>query len=240
MQNYFNYFTEIEQRFQQRRGTLLMLSTLDWALIETWRDGGVPLEVVLRGIDDAFDKHDAKERSGKGRTRRVNGLAWCAQSVMRAAEQRSEAMVGAAAGGAEPRESQESGFEAERVAAYLEGNAAHVGAAQLLPPADAVAAEIAGRLRVLAGEVRSEPARSLEDLDRTLSALEERLFAAVLTSTGEAELVALREAATRELSPYRGKMGAVQIKQVQAQFLQKRLLEARALPRLSLFYMSHE
>ena len=60
MQNYFNYFTEIEQRFQQRRGSLLMLSTLDWALIETWRDSGLPLEAVLRGIDAAFDKHEAK------------------------------------------------------------------------------------------------------------------------------------------------------------------------------------
>ena len=57
MQNYFNYFTEIEERFQQRRGSLLMLSTLDWALIETWREAGVPLEAVLRGIDNAFDKH---------------------------------------------------------------------------------------------------------------------------------------------------------------------------------------
>ena len=56
--NYFNYFTEIEIRFQQRRGSILMLSTLDWALIETWRKAGVPLEAVLRGIDAAFDKHD--------------------------------------------------------------------------------------------------------------------------------------------------------------------------------------
>ena len=34
-------------------------------------------------------------------------------------------------------------------------------------------------------------------------------------------------------------MQAVQIKQVQQQFLQKKLLEANRLPRLSLFYMSH-
>ena len=70
MQNYFNYFTEIEERFQQRRGSLLMLSTLDWALIETWREAGVPLEAVLRGIDDAFDKHDAKVSRAKVRVRR--------------------------------------------------------------------------------------------------------------------------------------------------------------------------
>ena len=96
MQNYFNYFTEIEERFQQRRGSLLMLSTLDWALIETWREAGVPLEAVLRGIDNAFDKYDAKALRAAGRVRKVNGLAWCAQSVMEATEQAMEASIGAA------------------------------------------------------------------------------------------------------------------------------------------------
>ncbi len=51
MENYFNYFTEIEERFLRRRGGGLLLSTLDWALIETWKDAGIPLEAVLRGID---------------------------------------------------------------------------------------------------------------------------------------------------------------------------------------------
>jgi len=84
MLNYFNYFTEIEERFQQRRGALLLLSTLDWALIETWREAGIPLDAALRGIDAAFDKYEARQK--KGRMRRVNGLAWCAQAVMVAAE----------------------------------------------------------------------------------------------------------------------------------------------------------
>ena len=88
--------------------------------------------------------------------------------------------------------------------------------------------------------LRAEPAQSLEELDRTLSVLEEKLFAALLTSAPEEELVSLREQAARELAPYRGKMLAVQIKQVQQQFLQKKMLEIRKLPRLSLFYMSHE
>src|ERR1700755_878894 len=95
MRNYFNYFTEIEERFQQRRGSLLMLSTLDWALIETWREAGVPLEAVLRGIDNAFDKHDEKTRRAAGRVRKVNGLPWGAQSVMEATEQAMEAAIGA-------------------------------------------------------------------------------------------------------------------------------------------------
>jgi hypothetical protein len=237
MQNYFNYFTEIEERFQQRRGSLLMLSTLDWALIETWREAGVPLEAVLRGIDSAFDKHDAKTMRSPGRVRKVNGLAWCAQAVMEAVEQAMEASIGAASSAG--AEAAESGFENERVGVYLEENARLIEAAKLVAPADEVAAEVVGRLRALAAGVRIEKAGSLEELDRTLTVLEERLFAALMTASSELELVALREQAARELAPYRGKMQAVQIKQVQQQFLQKRLLEARRLPRLSLFYMSH-
>jgi hypothetical protein len=236
MQNYFNYFTEIEERFQQRRGSLLMLSTLDWALIETWREAGIPLEAVLRGIDNAFDKHDAKSLRSPRKTRRVNGLAWCAQSVMEAVEQAMEASIGA--GPAVGKDSGESGFETERVAQFMEQNAGIIEAARLDSPADAVAVEIVTRLRSLSIGMRSQPL-SLEELDRTLTVLEEKIVAALITSAPEDELVSLREQAARELAPYRGKMQAVQIKQVQQQFLQKKLLEARKLPRLSLFYMSH-
>jgi hypothetical protein len=229
MQNYFNYFTEIETRFQQRRGSLLMLSTLDWALIETWREAGVPLEAVLRGIDDAFDKHDAQKfRAGARRTRRINGLAWAAQSVMQATEAAVDAATGVALASDKPE--RDSGFESDRIAAYLRKNAAIIEAAS----GDAA---VAGRLRELA-ETASKA--SLEELDRTLTVLEEKMFATLLTKAPEAELTALREQAARELAPYRGRMQAVQIKQVQAQFLQKRLLEARGLPRLSLFYMTHD
>jgi hypothetical protein len=126
------------------------------------------------------------------------------------------------------------------VSRYLEQNAGAIEAAALNPPADAMAIEITGRLRTLAVGLRTEPAQSLEELDRTLSVLEEKMFAALLTSAPEEELFALREQAARELAPYRGKMQAVQIKQVQQQFLQKRMLEMHKLPRLSLFYMSHE
>jgi hypothetical protein len=223
MQNYFNYFTEIEEHFQRRRGSLLMLSTLDWALIETWRDAGIPLEAVLRGIDDAFDKHDAKRHTA--RTRKINGLAWTAQAVMAAAEAAAEASTGTHV----PKQEQESGFEPPRVAAWLLQNAEAIDKAD--PPT-------AQRLRTLAAEIRQQPI-SLEDLDRTLTVLEEKLFAAILASAPEEELVALRAQADRELAPYRSKMQAVQIRQVQQQFLQKRLLEARQIPRLSLFYMPH-
>jgi hypothetical protein len=245
--NYFNYFTEIETRFQQRRGSILMLSTLDWALIETWREAGVPLEAVLRGIDSAFDKHDARQLRTTRRTRKVNGLAWCAQAVLEAVEQARDAAIGATQPPA--TETRESGFETARIARYLQTNAAALttAAATLLPPAATALTETATRLHELATSIAApEPSNlaphtsNLEDLDRTLTVLEEKLVAALLTTTPEPQLVALREQAARELAPYRGKMQAVQIKQVQQQFLQKRLLESHRIPRLSLFYMPHE
>jgi hypothetical protein len=237
--NYFNYFTEIEERFQQRRGSLLMLSTLDWALIETWREAGIPLEAVLRGIDNAFDKYDERARRTTGRMRKVNGLAWCAQSVMEAVEQAMEASIGAASeASGQDQAVAESGFGSDRIVKYLEANASTLEASKTNPPANTVITETATRLRALATGLRVGPATPLEELDRTLTVLEEKIFAALMTAADESELSALREQASRELAPYRGKMQAVQIKQVQQQFLQKKLLEARGLPRLSLFYMS--
>ncbi len=227
MHNYFNYFTEIEEHFSRRRGTLLLLSTLDWALIETWREAGVPLAAALRGIDESFDKYEA--RKTKGRVRKVNGLAWCAQAVITAMEDMQEAAVGATP----VKEAPASGLEQERIAAHLSvcADAYAVAAAD-----HAQLADISTRLAKLAGEVRAQ-APVPEELERTLTVLEEKLFAALHFLAPEEELVALREQAARELAPYRSRMQAVQIRQIERQFLHKRLLERYNLPRLSLFYM---
>ncbi|MFZ1085778.1 MAG: hypothetical protein WAN35_12510 [Terracidiphilus sp.] len=235
MLNYFNYFTEIEDRFQQRRKALLLLSTLDWALIETWREAGIPLEAALRGIDAAFDKYEARQK--RGRMRKINGLAWCAQAVMEAAEELREAAVGTTSESAgTPRE---SGFEKKRVSAHLEAAAAALDAATV---ASEACAATAARLRELcsehSGEGDSTP--DLEALERILTVLEEKLFAALTAAAPEEFLVGLKEHAARELSPYRARMGVVQLRQVERQFVQKQLLVHYNLPRLSLFYMSQQ
>ncbi len=239
MLNYFNYFTEIEERFQQRRGALLLLSTLDWALIETWREAGIPLDAALRGIDAAFDKYEARQK--RGRMQRVNGLAWCVQAVMVAAEELRTAAAGTAPGATTVV--RESGFEEERVAAHLETAAAALDAASVAPEA---CAATAARLRQLATEARaavtddSAAAHDLEALERILTVLEEKLFAALTAAAPEELLVGLKEHAARELAPYRSRMGAVQLRQVERQFVQKQLLVHYNLPRLSLFYMSQQ
>jgi lambda repressor-like predicted transcriptional regulator len=236
LQNYFNYFTEIEDHFQRRRGSILLLSTIDWALIETWREAGIPLAAVLRGIDDAFDKHEAKK--ARPNARKINGLAWTAQAVMLAYEDMREASVGMnQQPDAALPETAASGFEQERIAAHL------LGCAEVLQrtthPETCLAAlqETAMRLRGLAEEVGLAMPK-LEELDRTLLVMDEKLFAAILAAEPEQDLVLLKEQAARELAPYRSRMQALQIRQIEQQFLHKRLVDKYKLPRLSLFYMS--
>ena len=239
MENYFNYFTEIEERFLRRRGGGLLLSTLDWALIETWKSAGIPLEAVLRGIDAAFDRFEQRP----SKTRKVNSLAYCSQAVLAAAEDMKEAAVGATGGepqpSAKPRPTQ--GLEPEAVAAFLRRNAELLEAAKLPQgggiAAHTVAQDAARTLRQLAEETETKPAARLEDLERRLTVLEDKLFAALLTSTPDEEIVAVRAEADRDLAPYRRKMSAAQIEQLQKQYVHKRLLEKYDLPRLSLFYM---
>ena len=235
--NYFEYFSEVEEYFVARRGSALLLSPLDWALIETWREAGVPLAAVLRGIDAAFSKREARKARSRGRLAKVNGLAWCAQAVMEAASEMVEAAVGSESAA---NRTPDTGFEIARVAAYLESLATKLERAAARSPHAALRATLSEstvRLRTLASEAHAGSHPALDDLDRHLTVLEERLHAGLVTHLPEAELLAVREAADRELAPLRARLGAVQGRQVREGLVMRRLFEAHGLPRLSLFYM---
>ena len=230
VENYFNYFTEVEQRYQQRRGTGLILSTLDWALIETWKDAGIPLEAVLRGIDETFDKYERRPV----RPKKINSLAYCAQEVLTAAEDMKEAAVGAG------RDSSPSGegLGAAELSAYFSRNAEQLRRVDAATAVRAIAVECAGSLEELAASYSAGSSHGrLEDLERRMTVLEEKLIAVLTVTASENELVRLRTEADREIAPYRSKMPAAQIEQLLKQFVHKRLLEKAKMPRLSLFYM---
>jgi hypothetical protein len=236
VENYFNYFTEIEEHFLRRRGGGLLLSTLDWALIETWKDAGIPLDAALRGIDDAFDKYDQRP----AKSQKINSLAYCAQAVLVAVEEMKEAAVGSAS--PDPNAAKPTGFQTTEISAFLRRNAEKLEAAQL-PQAKGISAvplakETAQTLRELAAELdASKTLPRLEDLERRLTVAEDKLFAVLLAATPDEQIVTVRAEADRELTPYRRKMPSSQIEQLQKQFVHKRVLEKYGLPRLSLFYM---
>ena len=219
--NYFNYFTEIEDHFRRARGTgLFLLSPIDWALIESWKNAGIPLEAVLRGIDVAFEKWRAR----KQRTQMVNSLAFCAQPVMVEAEQ----MAGTAESRAE-RQERKAPFALETLQEYLARNARTLAAV----PGFAEIATGVEALLAVSGELYGD----LEQMEQRLTALEDKMIATARAHQSEDALFRARRDLDQQLKPYRGRMTAPQVAMLEKQYLERRLLEDAGLPRLSLFYL---
>jgi hypothetical protein len=218
--NYFNYFTEVEERFQKARGTsLFLMSPLDWALVESWKNAGVPLEAALRGIDAAFEKWRSKKKRGQ----QVNSVAYCAQAVMLEAQ--------ALAGVAPARGQKESAapFSLELLETYLADNANQIrkqaGYDDIATAVDRLASDAAALFR------------DLEDLERRLTALEEKMIALARSRQTEEDSLRARRELDHQLRAYRGKMTAPQLAMLEKQYLERHLLESASLPRLSLFYL---
>jgi len=213
--NYFNYFTEIEEHFQRARGTsIFLLSPLDWALLESWKNAGIPLEAVLRGIDLAFEKWRAKPK----KTQMVNSLAFCTQAVLSEAQRMS--------GTDQPRaeKSEAAPFESGELQAYLKRNAEALRMAGFEEAAASLELLLAG------------PLDDLEDAEQRLGILEQKVIAALRARQSEEEALAARKSLDSQLRPYRSKMTADQLAMLERQYLDRDLLEKANVPRLSLFY----
>lgn len=215
--NYFNYFTEVEEQFQRARGTsLFLMSPLDWALVEAWKNAGIPQQAVLRGIDAAFEKW----RKKKNRTQMVNSVAYCAQAVAEEAKQLS---------GEAPKKSESAPpFSLDEVRSYLQTNANDLRKAGF--------DELAQKLDQLAADAEAQY-NDLEGLEQMLTAYEDKLVAIQRSRQTEDDLIAARRELDLQLRPYRSKMTAEQLLMLEKQYLDRRLLEHGNLPRLSLFYL---
>lgn len=242
--NYFNYFTEIEEYFWRKRGAHLLVSPLDWAIVETWQKAGIPLNAVLKGIDRAFESWERSRRAAAGR--QLKSLAYCADAVLDAAAEAQEAAAGSGPELGARRPAGEP-FSRDELRSYLARNAARVRAAaerlraQANPQSAALAARLedsAKRLEEMLPLVDVPGALDLEDLERRLTVAEEKLTAALAADAEEEALVAVRREMDRALAPYRRKIPAAQLAQLERQYMQKRLFEQFGLPRLSLFYLT--
>jgi len=238
--NYFNYYTEIEEHFWRKRGAHLLVSPLDWAIVETWQKAGIPLPAVLKGIDRAFESWSRSRRGASGRA--LKSLAYCVDAVLEAAEESQEAAAGAGPAIPASRNASET-FSREELRKYFERNAQRLrragekqGAARA-----ALAArldETATRLEEMQQLFDAAALLDLEDLERRLTVLEEKLSATLSADADENELLAIRREMDRSLAPYRRKMSAEQLAQLERQYTQKRLYEYFDVPRLSLFYLT--
>jgi hypothetical protein len=195
------------------------MSPLDWALVETWKNAGVPLEAALRGIDAAFEKWRTKKRRGQN----VNSVAYCAQAVLVEAQ----AMAGVAP--ARGRKEAAAPFSLEHLEAYLRDNAVQI---RKQPGFDDIASAV-DRLASDAAAIYHD----LEDLEQRLTALEDKMIALARSRQTEDQLLLARRELDLQLRAYRGKMTASQIAMLEKQYLERQLLESAGLPRLSLFYL---
>jgi hypothetical protein len=238
--NYFGYFSEIEEYFWKKRGAHLLVSPLDWAIMESWQKAAIPLAVVLKGIDRAFESYQRSRRAAGGRS--LKSLAYCVDAVLDAAEEAKEAAAGAGPTASPSAASRSETFSREELRAYVKSNAEKL--AQAAEKQRGGQPELAGRIGEVCRSLEeiqtlldSPASLDLEDLERRFTALEEKLTAAATSFAREEVLVASRREFDRQLAPYRRKMSAPQLAQVERQYLQKRLFEEFGLPRLSLFYM---
>jgi len=238
--NYFNYFTEIEEYFWQKRGAHLLVSPLDWAIVETWQKAGIPLSAVLKGIDRAFESYARSRRAAGGR--QLKSLSYCVDAVLDAAEEEKETAAGTGPITTAAKKEEET-FSREVLRAFFNRNderlstaAAAVRAA--LPELASRVDDARARLADLSPLVESPGALDLEDLERRLTVIEEKLTAALTAGAPEEFLLDLRRDMDHQLAPYRRKMNSAQLAQLERQYMQKRLWERYNLPRLSLFYLT--
>lgn len=236
--NYFNYFTEIEEYFWKKRGAHLLVSPLDWAIMETWQRAGIPLEAALVGIDRAFESYQRSRRGGLGKP--LKSLAYCTDAVLEAAEERKEAAAGS--GPKVARVAAKDTFSRDEVKDYFARNIARVRAAAekhaaTAPELSARLSEIAKSLESCLTLLDSPGTPDLEDLERRLTILDDKQQALLASHANDERMLQIRREMDGQLVAYRGKMKAEQLALVEKQYIQKRLLEEFGLPRLSLYYL---
>ena len=237
--NYFNYFTEIEDEFVKRRGKHLLVSPLDWSLIETWQQRGIPLRIALRGINQSFDNYDLQPRKF-GRT--VNNLFYCQQAVEQAYQQYLEAHIG---NGAENGDGESSAGAAPFSPTTIK-SALHEWQESLTRLSIKFAADIAlaeafdragRRLAEISADLNNSSDDLLGQLDGDLSLLEGFLLSALQHHASAETLANLRAEGEKELKNYRKGMDKEVYEQTLSNWIARKLRDEYRVPRLSLFYL---
>jgi len=251
--NYFNYFTEIEDEFVRRRGSHLMVSPLDWSLMEVWKERGIPLHIILRAINNSFDGYDKRPNRG----RKVNSLLYCRQEVESCYHDYLESRVGASVKGSEPGDEasrqpndpagkgQDSGNEPFKPAAILEYLAEQSASLRQLAieapkggPLQEVLARVTDRLAEVIDDLSGVAAISCEALESDLTLIEGTILEGLRANTDPAILAALEKEGKQQLKAYRETMKPEVYQQTIDNFVSRRLREMYLIPRLSLFYLN--
>jgi hypothetical protein len=222
--NYYNYFTEIEDTFVRRRGKHLLLSPIDWAMIEGWRDRGIPLHIVIRAIENVFDGFDKNPGP-----RSIKGLLYCKEEV------EAQFLEWTAMQAGKPKEGTDDGapeFSPERIVEHIQSVIDELQRSQNPDLVEDIERAIE-RLKKLSVDHSND----LATADQSLSDIENFLEHALLTRLGEERLKEARTEIASQLRPFKSQMQAEAYDQTSRVMLLKRLRDEEGIPRLSLFYL---
>jgi hypothetical protein len=237
--NYFNYFTEIEDEFARRRGKSLLISPMDWALVECWKNAGIPLHIVLRAINQAFDAYDARAH----KHRKINSIFYCQPEVEATFAEYRHAQVG---GGPVAEQSQvdegekSGGFPKSVLLDFLArcDEQLSVAGSQWSQAEDQDALRRArARLKEVTAEIAGSARVDAEALERDLDAIDRLIMESAARVCGDDEIQKIRAEAESQLRSYRKKMDKAIYEQTVQNFIARRLREMNNIPRLSLFYL---
>lgn len=231
--NYFNYFTEIEDAFVRRRGKHLFLSPLDWALMETWKQQGIPLHIVLRGVERSFDSYESRPRK-----RSVKTLLYCQEEVEAQYAEWLEARVGAS--GHPDAQTDKTPFSEAAISEHLQRCHSELIRLSVSRKEDDLSEALvraAGLLQEIRDDLADNAVLDTRRLEDSLTGLERMLNDAMMNVIPCAELDALKTGVRDQLKPYRSQMETAVYNQTFDNLLLKRLREQFTVPRLSLFYV---
>jgi hypothetical protein len=235
--NYFSYFSEIEDTFVRRRGKHLMLSPMDWALIESWKERGVPLHVALRGIEHAFDSHDARNQR-----RTVKTLLYCQEEVEAQYAEWLQSRVGSHEAAPAETDNDKSPFPRATVLQHLDRSLQELAklAAERRPGQDELSEVLARELSLLL-EIRNDYESAAQPdsrkLEESLTGIERLLDKAMRGAIDETELKSMCAEIEAQLKPYKRHMDKNAFAQTLDNLLRKRIREHFGVPRLSLFFL---
>ena len=224
MDNYFNYFTEVEEHFIRRRQKHLLVPPLDWCLIELWKNTGIPMHVVIRGIDRSFET--ARSRGTSPRS-----LSYCHPAVTQAFEEHQRAMVGSA----------EEATESDD----LRGR--EVQSAPVLEHVDRLTAALRrrtedfdtpmGLLSSLRQEIRAREWLDGQQIDQDLNHIGTRVAEILRDGMAPKRVRSLRAEVRKEMKIYRRHLSGELYRRMEENCLHRKLRESANLPEFGLLAM---
>lgn len=249
--NYYNYFTEVEELFVSKRGAPMLISPLDWSLVESWKNMGIPLHIVLRSIAGCFEPG---KFSSNGR--RVNTLFYCQQEVLSNFKVYVESQVGSSKISITPSDNatidkiatvvdsdDSGGFSKKQIVGYITECSEELEQARLyaLEQNSQNLAEtlsrVVSRLTGIIKKLETSNSIDSETLERDLTLLEELIYQSLRGAVTSEELNKIESEANQQLRPHKRAMETHIYQQTLQNYIAKRLRECYFIPRLSLFYM---